>query len=86
MGLGLLVGITMWLSPAIVMRENTEVMNETTHEVEVVMGSNDIKSPQTTIPFVKNNNFNYEWLTSWVDNPDAANTLGWLVFVLVMKK
>lgn len=83
-GLGLLVGITMWLSPSIVMRENTEVMNETTHEVEVVMGSNDIKSPQTTIPFVKNNNFNYEWLTSWVDNPDAANTLGWLVFVLVV--
>ncbi len=83
-GLGLLVGITMWLSPAIVMRENTEVMNETTHEVEVVMGSNDIKSPQTTIPFVKNNNFNYEWLTSWVDNPDAANTLGWLVFVFVV--
>lgn len=83
-GLGLLVGITMWLSPAIVMRENTEVMNETTHEVEVVMGSNDIKSPQTTIPFVKNNNFNYEWLTSWVDNPHAANTLGWLVFVLVV--
>ena len=83
-GLGLLVGITMWLSPTIVMRENTEVMNETTHEVEVVMGSNDIKSPQTTIPFVKNNNFNYEWLTSWVDNPDAANTLGWLVFVLVV--
>lgn len=83
-GLGLLVGITMWLSPAIVMRENTEVMNETTHEVEVVMGSNDIKSPQTTIPFVKNNNFNYEWLTSWLDNPDAANTLGWLVFVLVV--
>ena len=83
-GLGLLEGVTMWLSPAIVMRENTEVMNETTHEVEVVMGSNDIKSPQTTIPFVKNNNFNYEWLTSWVDNPDAANTLGWLVFVLVV--
>lgn len=83
-GLGLLVGISMWLSPAIVMRENTEVMNETTHEVEVVMGSNDIKSPQTTIPFVKNNNFNYEWLTSWVDNPDAANTLGWLVFVFVV--
>ena len=83
-GLGLLVGVTMWLSPAIVMRENTEVMNETTHEVEVVMGSNDIKSPQTTIPFVKNNNFNYEWLTSWVDNPDAANTLGWLVFVPVV--
>ena len=83
-GLGLLVGITMWLSPAIVMRENTEVMNETTHEVEVVMGSNDIKAPPTTIPVDKNNNFNYEWLTSWVDNPDAANTLGWLVFVLVV--
>lgn len=83
-GLGLLVGITMWLSPDIVMRENTEIINESTHEIEVVMGSNDIKSPQTTIPFVKNNNFNYEWLTSWIDNPETAETLGWLVFVFVV--
>lgn len=64
-GLGLLIGIAMWLSPSITM-------------------GNGVKSPQTTIPFVKNNNFNYEWLTSWISDPHAAEVLGWLVFVLVV--
>lgn len=83
-GLGLLVGITMWLSPDIVMSENFEVENTASHVTEIVVSKDVIKSPQTTIPFVKNNNFNYEWLTSWVDDPQAAETLGWLVFVFVV--
>lgn len=100
-GLGLLVGITMWLSPQIVMSENFEtqasvntenvqnVAAANTPEAEtvstkVIVSKEQIKSPQTTIPFVKNNNFNYEWLTSWVKDKEAAKTLGWLVFVLVV--
>lgn len=83
-GLGLLVGITMWLSPQIVMSENFEVENQESHETEIVVSKDEIKSPQTTIPFVKNNNFNYEWLTSWIPDKEAAKTLGWLVFVLVV--
>ena len=95
--LGLIVGITMWLSPQIVMSENFEVerpaavqtllddADETqTVQTEVVLSKDQIKSPQTTIPFVKNNNFNYQWITSWISNPEAAQTLGWLVFVLVV--
>ena len=83
-GLGLLVGITMWLSPDIVMSENFEVENVESHKTEIVVSKDEIKSPQTTIPFVKNNNFNYEWLTGWVKDPQAAQTLGWLAFVLVV--
>ena len=83
-GLGLVVGVTMWLSPSIVMSENTEVVRGPDHSTEIVMSNEQIKSPQTTIPFVKNNNFNYQWLTSWVDNEQAAETLGWLAFVLVV--
>ncbi|MBD5207551.1 MAG: phospho-N-acetylmuramoyl-pentapeptide-transferase [Bacteroidales bacterium] len=83
-GLGLLVGLTMWLSPDIVMSENFEVENIQTHTLEIVVAKDSIKSPQTTIPFVKNHNFNYEWLTSWIDNTHTAETLGWLVFVLVV--
>lgn len=83
-GLGLLVGITMWLSPDIVMSENFEVQKANTTETEIVVSTDQIKSPQTTIPFVKNNNFNYEWLTSWVPDKEAAKTLGWLTFVLVV--
>lgn len=83
-GLGLLVGITMWLSPDIVISENFEVQKADTTETEIVVSTDQIKSPQTTIPFVKNNNFNYEWLTSWVPDKEAAKTLGWLTFVLVV--
>ncbi|MDE7116727.1 MAG: phospho-N-acetylmuramoyl-pentapeptide-transferase [Muribaculaceae bacterium] len=83
-GLGLLVGITMWLSPSIVMSENFEVQRDGSSETEIVVSTDQIKSPQTTIPFVKNNNFNYEWLTSWVPDKEAAKTLGWLAFVLVV--
>lgn len=83
-GLGLIVGITMWLSPNIVMSENFEVQRADTTETEIVVSTDQIKSPQTTIPFVKNNNFNYEWLTSWVPDKEAAQTLGWLTFVLVV--
>ena len=82
-GLGLIVGITMWLSPTLVMRENIEVENTVNHEIEIVHKANDVKSPQTTIPFVKNNNFNYQWLTSWMDG-EAAETAGWLVFIFVV--
>lgn len=100
-GLGLLIGLTMWLSPGIVMSEtferekmpvkevaaHVEMPNGeevTTSTTEVVVSKNEIKSPQTTIPFVKNNNFNYQWLTSWISDENTAQTLGWLVFVLVV--
>lgn len=100
-GLGLLVGVTMWLSPQIVMSENFETQASVNTEnvqnvaaartpeaetvsTKVIVSKEQIKSPQTTIPFVKNNNFNYEWLTSWVQDREAAKTLGWLVFVLVV--
>ncbi len=83
-GLGLIVGITMWLSPAVVMSENTEVENADSHQTEVVHSTQYVKSPQTTIPFVKNNNFNYNWLTNWIKDRHTAQTLGWLVFVAVV--
>ena len=84
-GLGLLVGITMWLSPDIVMSENMEIESRQGHDlIEIVHTGTMEKTPQTTIPFVKNNNFNYEWVTSWITDKHAANTLGWIVFVFVV--
>lgn len=82
-GLGLIVGISMWLSPDVVMRENMEVENVVNHEIEIIHNTVDVKSPQTTIPFVKNNNFNYQWLTSWMDK-EAGETAGWIVFVFIV--
>ena len=80
-GLGIIVGLTMYLSPDIVMRENVETVNQTSHETVVEYKSEDIKSTQTTIPFVKNNNFDYAYLTKWMGK--HAQTGGWIVFILV---
>lgn len=82
-GLGLMVGLTMVLSPDVVMRENVEVAPATdTAEAVVTYKTEDIKSPQTTLPFIKNHNFNYESLTQWMG--DHAATGGWAVFVLIV--
>ena len=65
-GLGLIVGLTMYLSPDIVMRENVEVENKNNQEIVVEYKAENVKSTQTTIPFVKNNNFDYAYLTKWL--------------------
>ena len=60
--LGLIIGLTLWLSPDAVIRENVSLQRSEgsgglTTEV-VVHKSNPVKSTTTTIPFVKNNNLN----------------------------
>jgi len=81
-GLGLIVGVTMMVSPDIVIRQNHEVTNVETDEVEeVIYEPHNIKSTQTTIPFVKENNFDYASLTKWMG--DHARTGGWILFIIV---
>ena len=41
------------------------------------------KSTKTTIPFVKNNEFDYSWLVSFI-NEDHRQPLTWLVFVIIV--
>lgn len=83
-GLGLIVGLTMWFSPNIVMCENMEVINQDGVQSEIVHSPIMEKTPQTTIPFVKNHNFNYEWLTNWLPGIEGAEIAGWIVFVLIV--
>ncbi len=81
-GIGLIVGVTMYLNPSMVIVENREVISEETNRVEeVIYDTRQVKSPQTTIPFVKNNNFNYSWLTEWMK--PYNDVAGWIVFVLI---
>ena len=88
MGLGVIVGTTMWLSPDIVVREKvtqpvqTVYLNEDgtvleTVQRHVVVSSESLKTTQTTIPFVKNNEFDYGWLTG------GNSVATWILYVLV---
>ncbi len=80
-GLGLIVGLTMMLNDNIVIRENVEVENIKNHQIEVTYSPENVKSTQTTIPFVKNNNFDYASLTEWMG--EHAQTGGWILFIIV---
>ncbi|MGL4806170.1 MAG: phospho-N-acetylmuramoyl-pentapeptide-transferase, partial [Bacteroidales bacterium] len=79
-GLGLIVGLTMWLSPAVVIRENSEVYSRGEVQ-EVQYKTQETKSFLTTIPFVKNNNFNYDSIVSFMG--DKAPLWGGIVFVII---
>ena len=77
---GLIVGLTMYLSPDIVVNENVE--QPATHgEIEVLYKPTAEKQPITTIPVVKSNNLNYAWFTQWAG--EHAETAGWILFILV---
>ena len=79
-GLGLIVGLTLYLSPDVVFRENVYAKNTNNEEVIKYMPEN-IKSTQTTIPFLKNNNFDYADLVPFLG--ENAQIAGWIIFILV---
>ncbi|MCE5331582.1 MAG: phospho-N-acetylmuramoyl-pentapeptide-transferase [Bacteroidales bacterium] len=81
-GLGLIVGLTMYLSPDIVIRENKEIKGETTRVENVLYAKHDVKSTKTTIPFLKNNNLDYADAFKWAG--EKAQEYGWILFVLVV--
>ena len=62
--LGLCIGLTLWMSPDAVIRENVQVSNK--NGTEVVHKSKPVKSTITTIPFVKNNNLSYSEFFNWM--------------------
>ena len=84
-GLGLIVGLTLYFHEDVVVREFiseplvVEVQDEQEDAAEVKSGYIDIKSPVTTIPFVKDNEFNYSWIT-----PFLGEEYTWVVYVLVV--
>lgn len=75
---------TMYLNPNMVIVQNREVIDDTTNRVEEVIYAETVThSPETTLPFVKNNNLNYSWLTSWMGEI-GGEIGGWIVFLLVV--
>ena len=77
--LGLFIGLTLWLSPDAVIRENISVQKSDTEVV--IHKSEPVKSTITTIPFVKDNNFDYKSIVGFCGKYKYA--LGWGIFVLV---
>ena len=87
-GLGIIVGTTMWLSQDIVIHEKSfetkrfEVVDQTSgevnhHVVKVVASTTPDKSAKTSIPFLKDTELNYNIFTGGND------TWAWFVYILI---
>ena len=82
-GIAVILAGTMYLNPDMVIVHNNEVINDATERVEdIVYADHVTKSPETTLPFVKNNNLDYSWLTSWMGD-NAGEIGGWIVFLIM---
>ena len=93
-GLGLIVGLTLFFSDDVIIREKVNITDLTSREkIELfdpaatysAQGEIAIerKSTKTTIPFIKNNEFDYSWLVSFIDE-DRRQPWTWLAFVIIV--
>ena len=93
-GLGIIVGTTLYTSENVtVLREKVGLpeLNKSQYEREITIDSRDsllrdrfveAKLPVTTIPFVKNHEFNYSKLISWMG--EGAENYTWLVYIIIV--
>ena len=79
--IGLIVGLTLYFNENVVVRES---MPAATASIEAmaqspVKSEYDVKSTKTTVPFLKNNEFDYHTLTPWLDQ-----NYTWIIYTLVV--
>ena len=92
-GLGIIVGSIYYFSDQVVVRERIEksaiqwsgsntLIDELQGRENVLFTGKDVKSTKTTIPFFKNNEFDYAMLLSFMG--DKAKDYAWLVFIPIV--
>lgn len=94
-GLGLIIGCTMYFNPYVVVREKMmsseeiRVARETRNFVEdmrrnerYLFSPENIKATKTTIPFYKNNEFDYAKLIAWT-GPNYKK-YAWIIFIPIV--
>ncbi|MCH2197574.1 MAG: phospho-N-acetylmuramoyl-pentapeptide-transferase [Flavobacteriales bacterium] len=82
-GVGIIVGAMLYFSPDVTIKENP--MTSSVDPITNVAGTSEwveTKSTKTTIPFIKNNEFDYAWLIDWMGEGAADYT--WIVFIIMV--
>ncbi|MBN1251977.1 MAG: phospho-N-acetylmuramoyl-pentapeptide-transferase [Bacteroidales bacterium] len=89
-GLGLIVGLTMYLSDDIVIREKPILTDSIKSELSIIkpLSSNienieeiGVKSTKTTIPFVKSHEFDYAYLVAFLGK--YKQQAAWFIFIII---
>lgn len=93
-GLGVIIGCTMYFNPYVVVKEKIEkvpneqitfkhekgtVIDDLNQNSTTLYAANAIKSTTTTIPFIKNHEFDYADLLSWMKGD--YKKYAWLIFI-----
>lgn len=92
--MGIIVGLTLFFSNEVRISENVDVADLTLRERSelldpgvVIPASGSVtmerKSTKTTIPFVKNNEFDYAWLVSFISK-EHRRPFTWIAFVIIV--
>ena len=88
--LGIVIGTAIYMSPDIVIRENVNIGAEKVTELlkdfpdsQVVKSLNDVKSLKTTVPFLKNNEFDYSKIVWFLDSEKYGWVAG-IIFILIV--
>jgi phospho-N-acetylmuramoyl-pentapeptide-transferase len=88
-GLGLIVAFTMYFCDDVVVRERveqntpnaqTELVGDIEHQETVYVSES--KTTKTTIPFVKENEFDYKWLSPV--SGKYGESIGWVIYCIVV--
>ena len=78
-GIGIIVGLILYFNKFVVVREYVHGDSGFVSLTRVSSLYNDVKSMMTTIPFLKDNEFDYNAILGWV-----SNDYTWIIYVLVV--
>ena len=83
-GLGLIVGTVLYFSPSVTVRTDTSTSDifRVPTETVILPAPVEEKSTATTIPFFKNNEFDYAELLAWTG--EGYEKWAWLIFIPVV--
>ncbi|MHB8259808.1 MAG: phospho-N-acetylmuramoyl-pentapeptide-transferase [Bacteroidia bacterium] len=92
-GIGLIVGVTLYFNSSVTIKDRVYSSGSKSTSFDAALNQgNEYKAPKyateetkclkTTIPFVKNNEFDYNRIISWAC--DDCNKWGWLIFIPIV--
>ena len=83
-GLGVIVGSTLYFNPQVTIKEQLPVVaTEAWEDTSTSISYGDaVKSTKTTLPFLRNNEFDYVYFTNWMG--DSGKPLTAVVYILAV--
>ena len=74
--LGLIVGLTLFFHPQVTLKNQNNIDS---NDIVQVVENSEYKSTKTTVPFLKNNEFDYSFFSSFTNN--ESKTISVIIFV-----